>query len=318
MPRKLASPSVSVDQAIKELLQLHPDDTLAFLLPEVPAQRGAPTLWRFHNVHVRKKDLLRKGLVMDLNIEYHFQEGAPLLLVLVEHWSTARSVDLVRTAQYYLDLASRFPDHEIVPVALITEIDASPVPDGFSKMALGTEVIRFVTRVVQLSQTQAQDWVNARNLVASALLMAMGGTLSRPEKLRATIDYFLRHDENETRLLFPLISEVGKLNTEEHAMTIKYLTQLPKPLFMTMLEEQAIASGMAKGMAKGLERGLEQGLERGIEQGIEQGLAKGLQQGLEQGIQTSKRDDARKMREHGISWDVITDITGLKPEDLQS
>lgn len=93
-------------------------------------------------------------------------------------------------------------------------------------------------------------------------------------------------------------------------MTIKYLTQLPKPLFMTMLEEQAIASGMAKG----LERGLEQGLERGIEQG----LAKGLQQGLEQGIQTSKRDDARKMREHGISWDVITDITGLKPEDLQS
>lgn len=85
-------------------------------------------------------------------------------------------------------------------------------------------------------------------------------------------------------------------------MTIKYLTQLPKPLFMTMLEEQAIASGMAKG----------------LERGIEQGLAKGLQQGLEQGIQTSKRDDARKMREHGISWDVITDITGLKPEDLQS
>lgn len=247
---------------------------------------------------------------MDLNIEYHFQEGAPLLLVLVEHWSTTRSVDLVRTAQYYLDLASRFPDHEIVPVALITEIDTPPVPDGFRKMALGAEVIRFVTRVVQLSQTQAQDWVNARNLVASALLMAMGGTLSRSEKLRATIDYFLHHDENETRLLFPLISEVGRLNTEEHAMTIKYLTQLPKPLFMTMLEEQAIASGLAKGLEQGLEQGLVQGLERGLEQG--------MQQGMQQGFRASKLEDARKMQEHGISWDVITDITGLKPEDLQN
>ncbi len=266
-------------------------------------------MWRFHNVQVRKKDLLRKGLVMDLNIEYRFREGAPLLLVLVEHWSTSRSVDLVRTAQYYLDLASRFPDHEIVPVALITEIDADPVPDGFRKMALGVEVIRFSTRVVQLSQTQAQDWVDTRNLVAAALLMAMGGSMSRSQKLLATIDFFLRHDEGETRLLFPLISEVGgalslskgRLNEEEHAMTIKYLTQLPKPLFMTMLEEQATASGMAKGIAKGMEQGLE----------------KGIQQGLQQGIRASKLEDARKMREHGIGWEVITDVTGLKPEDLQ-
>ncbi|MEK7392975.1 MAG: hypothetical protein AAB214_10460, partial [Fibrobacterota bacterium] len=157
MPRKSALPRVSVDQAIKELLQLHPDDTLVFLLPDVVVTRGRPKDWKFHNVQVRKKDLLRKGLVMDLNIEYRFADGPPLLMVLVEHWSTSQSIDLVRTAQYYLDLVSRFPSHEIVPVAFVTEIEDHGIVDGFKRCALGSEVMSFTTRVVQLSKTQSQD-----------------------------------------------------------------------------------------------------------------------------------------------------------------
>lgn len=284
MPRKVPDPKVSVDQAVKELLQLHPDDTLAFLLPEVVSARGQPTNWRFHNVQVRKKDLTRKGLVMDLNIEYVFREGPPLLLVLVEHWSEARSIDLVRTAQYYLDLVARFQEHEIIPVALVTEIPDHTIADGFTRCALGREVLRFWTRIVQLSKTQSQDWAHARNLVASTLLMAMGGTLSRQERLVAVIDFFLRHDEDETRLLFPLLTQVGRFTDEEHAMTIKHLTRLPKPLFMTMMEEQA--------------------------------MSKGREAGLEQGIRASKLEDARKMLARGCDWDFITDITGITASDL--
>jgi hypothetical protein len=288
MPRKAPDPTISVDQAIKELLQIRPADTLAFLLPQVVAQRGPPCSWQFHNVQVRKKDLVRKGLVMDLNIEYRFPEGHPLLMVLVEHWSTARSVDLLRTAQYFLDLSGRFPHHEVVPVALVTEIDAAPIVDHIVRSALGREVLRFATYVVQLSQTQAQTWSRAGNLVAATLLTAMDGTLSRAQKLEATIHFFMNHDAEETKRLFPLISEVGKFTPEEHAMTYKYLSQLPKPLFMTMIEDHAKAEGMEKG----------------------------LEEGLEQGIRASKLEDARRMREHGIAWDVVTDITGLRPEDL--
>ena len=29
-------------------------------------------------------------------------------------------------------------------------------------------------------------------------------------------------------------------------------------------------------------------------------------------------EDARRMREHGIAWEVVTDITGVKPEDLEA
>jgi hypothetical protein len=289
MPRKPAAAPVSLDQAIKELLQLRPADTLDFLLPEVAQARGAPVSWQFHNVQVRKKDLSRKGLVMDLNVEYRFRDGAPLLLVLVEHWSTARSVDLLRTAQYFLDLASRFPEHEIVPIALVTEPDDRRVPESFVRLALGEEVLRFRTRVVQLSRTQADQWIHARNLVAVTLLMAMGGPPSRPDRLQATLEFLVHHDEDETRLLFPLFVQVGRLSDEEHAMTIKYLTKLPKPLFMEIMEAQANERGLATGMANGIAEGVKQ---KAIE-------------------------DARKMREHGISWDIVTDVTGVKPEDLQ-
>lgn len=294
MPRKVPEPAVSVDQAIKELLQIRPADTLAFLLPKVVAQRGPPCSWQFHNVQVRKKDLCRKGLVMDLNIEYRFPEGAPLLMVLVEHWSTARSVDLLRTAQYFLDLSGRFPGHEVVPVALVTEMDGPPIVDHIVRSALGKEVLRFSTWVVQLSQTQAQTWSSAGNLVAATLLTAMGGTLSRAQKLEATIHFFMNHDAEEIKLLFPLISEVGKFSHEEHAMTYKYLTQLPKPLFMTMLEDHAKAEVMKKSHEEGLEKG------------------------LEQGIRASKLEDARRMLARGCDWDFITDITGLRLEDLDA
>lgn len=313
MPRKSPAYGLSLDQAIKELLQLCPVDTLSFLLPEVPATRGDPLGWQFHNVQVRKKDLARKGLVMDLNMEFRFQDGPPLLLVLVEHWSSARSVDLLRTAQYFLDLSSRFPDHQIVPIALVTEPDSTPISDSFSRSALGQEFLRFTTRVVQLSSLDAARWADARNLVAATMLMAMGGALPRQDKLFATIRFFQLHpNEDETRLLFPLLSQLGKLNSEEHAMTIKYLTQLPKPLFMVMMEEQAISEGLAKGMAQGLEKGMEEGMERGMEKGMK----KGMEKGLALGHREKALEDARKMREHGISWHIITDVTGIHPQEL--
>ncbi len=257
MPRKPSDLQVSIDQSIKELLQLHPDDTLAFLLPDVVQTRGKPISWQCHNIQVRKKDLTRKGMVMDLNIEYTFAQGQPLLLVLVEHWSTARSIDLVRTAQYYLDLTGRFPSMEVVPVALITEIEDAPL-----------------VRAIHESPLQGGG------------LMAMAGRLPRAKRLSAQLEFFVHYDEEETRLLFPLFTQVGKFTVEEHAMTIKYLTQLPKPLFMTMLEEQSEARGM----------------ERGIERGA----------------RASKLEAAAKMREHGISWEIVTSSTGIKPEDLEA
>ncbi|QQS06487.1 MAG: hypothetical protein IPK50_06200 [Fibrobacterota bacterium] len=49
-----------------------------------------------------------------------------------------------------------------------------------------------------------------------------------------------------------------------------------------------------------------------------EGKAEGLNEGELKGKRTQALADARKMREHGISWEIITDVTGIGPEDLEA
>lgn len=58
--------------------------------------------------------------------------------------------------------------------------------------------------------------------------------------------------------------------------------------------------------------------QEGIAEGYERGIEQGLEQGLEQGAHLAKLQNARKLVEHGVSWTIITDTTGIKPEDLET
>jgi predicted transposase/invertase (TIGR01784 family) len=60
----------------------------------------------------------------------------------------------------------------------------------------------------------------------------------------------------------------------------------------------------------------EQILERGMKKGLEQGREEGLEQGLEKGLRQKALEDARKMLAKGCDWAFITEITGIRPEDL--
>jgi predicted transposase/invertase (TIGR01784 family) len=44
----------------------------------------------------------------------------------------------------------------------------------------------------------------------------------------------------------------------------------------------------------------------------------GLEEGIAAGIQAKALEDARKLVEHGVSWEIITSATGIKPEDLEA
>lgn len=290
MPR---SPRLSIDQGIKELLQLRPRDAFAFLLPDIHADRGDPASWEVLSTQVRKKDLRSKGFTMDLSIRYEFRTGIPVLLVLVEHWSTARSMDIVRTAHYYLDLLGRFPDCEVMPVALITELEIRNVASSLVGSGGGEDFLRFHTRVVQLASEDCERWSNVGNLVAATQLVAMGGILDRTQKFLLAMESFRREaTDDEVQLLFPLVMELGRFTEVEEETAMSYLATAPKPRILVKMEQRAIEQGLAKGMEQG------------------------LQQGLDQGVRQKALEDARRMVGHGISWAIITDVTGIRPEDL--
>lgn len=278
MPRK---PRLSIDQGIKELLQLRPRDTFAFLLADAQASRGDPLRWEFPTTQVRKKDLRGKGYVMDLCIRYEFAEGPSILLVLVEHWSQARSIDLIRTAHYYLDLMERYPGEEIIPVALVTELEPHTVLDAVAGGGNGEVFLHFRTRVVQLAVEPARRWAATRNLVALTMLLAMQDAWHDVKDLLAAADAFQEGaSDEELPLLYPLFVAVGKLDEEEEETIMSYLATMPKTKAQLKVEEKARAEG------------------------------------IEQGLRLKALEDAHKMLEHGCDWSFVTAITGLKPEDL--
>ncbi len=50
----------------------------------------------------------------------------------------------------------------------------------------------------------------------------------------------------------------------------------------------------------------------------EQILLRGEARGIEKGKKDKALEDARKLVEHGVSWEIITSATGVKPEDLEA
>lgn len=75
------------------------------------------------------------------------------------------------------------------------------------------------------------------------------------------------------------------------------------------MKEQALKEGLEEGLAKGLEEGIAKGIEQGIEQGIEIGVNKGKKE--------NSYDIARKMKQKGLSVDMIAECTGLSNSEIE-
>ena len=56
----------------------------------------------------------------------------------------------------------------------------------------------------------------------------------------------------------------------------------------------------------------------GHAKGLAEGLAKGREEGLAQGLAEEKRNNARKMKELGIDANIISQVTGLSPEEINA
>lgn len=270
-----------MDQSIKDLLTRYPVDTWRFLLPDLARKFGNPVRWEVLRSETRKHDLRRKGYVMDLPIRYTFHSGKQVVaVVLIEHWATAKSVNLHRTAHYVLDLMEREHGTPVVPVALVTDLEPGEIPDRLQLADLGggDPVLTFRHRVQVVAHEDLSTWRSKSNVVATVLALAMDGKLSKAEKAWvAFLDLEKLVDADEVMRLSPLVFRVGKLDEEDREVIMATKSTLPEPKLFKLLRAQGEAVGKAE----------------------------------------SKREDARKLLEHGISWDIITDVTGIRPADLK-
>ena len=280
--RGAATSDLSVDQAIKDLISDFPVDTWRFLLPDLAEKYGDPISWEILRSETRKTDYRKKGFVMDVPISYTFEGGESVtMVVLFEHWSTSKSVDILRTARYVLDLMVRFPGHHIIPVAVVTDSEPGPVPERVQlDHPMGSEpVLTFCHRVHKTAEEDLWKWRGKANVIAGGLFTLLKGELSKTEKAALGMDCLEKAGlsvEDEAKIS-TLMFRVGKLTEEEEREVMATRIKLPEAKIFTELR--------AEGKAEGKHA---------------------------QALET-----ARNLLEHGISWDIITDATGLKPADLK-
>ena len=281
------SPPFSHDQAVKNLLKAYPEEALEFLAEDVITAHGRPVQVEFLDPAVAKDDVAEPGpgMAMDLAIRYVFADGRGVLFVLVEHWSSANKLELLRTARYYLDLCRRFLSDEILPIALVDDDRVCELTDTVQRGALGDTFLSFRTRIVQVPALDLDRFRLTRNRVALSFLPNMRGDLDAVERvLHVTMAFQLQDDSEGLRKFFAFWVVEGRLQVAQQVDLNRRLKEMGMPEI--------------------------------IEWWLEEGHAKGRLEGLEEGIRASKREDARKMLAEGFGWDVITRITGLKPEDL--
>ena len=63
---------------------------------------------------------------------------------------------------------------------------------------------------------------------------------------------------------------------------------------------------------------LETAIDEAREEGLEQGLEQGLEKGLEQGRNEERLQLIRKMVSRGMSPDLISEMTGLSIEEIET
>jgi hypothetical protein len=256
--------------------------------------RGRPSSVEVVDATVAKDDVAEPGpgQAMDLALRFEYPEGPGLLVVLVEHWSSASKLDLLRTARYYLDLCRRFPQDEILPIALVDDDKPFNLENTVLRGAYGHPYLIFETRLVQIPALEMEAYRTTSNRVALSFLPNMRGSQGVESVLDVTFAFLQAGDPEGVRLLFAFWVVEGRLNSMQQDELNQRLKERDMPEIIDWWREEGIEIGKAVG------------------------LAEGKAEGLAEGIRRKALEDARKLREHGVSWEIITSATGIHQEEI--
>lgn len=303
----MSSSPFSHDQAVKNLIKDYPEEALEFLAEDVVQTLGRPVEVEFLDTGVAKEDVAQPGpgQSMDMAIRYRFRDGSRAILLLVEHWSDAGKLDLLRTATYYLDLVKRFPDEVVLPVALVDDDRPRQLTDTASREAFGILHFLFHTRIIQIPTLDLERFRHTANRVALSFTPNMAGPFDRADRvMQVAIGFRDQGDLAGFRKFFAFWVVEGRLQLEDQREVKQRLKEMDMPEIMEWFREEGIALGKQEGVALGKAEGK-----------IE-GKLEGKLEGKMEGIREKALEDARKMREHGIDWAIVTDVTGIFPKDL--
>ena len=248
----MANPDdISEDRGFKALFTAYPLEAFAVFLPEALAERGQPCTVELLQQESAMPELDEPSRFLDVALMARWPDGGRAVILLVEHWSQARKVDLRRVLWYVADLALRHPGAAVFPVVLVTDPGAGAVPDRWDMAVAGITTVALRVRVIRIRTTDLPRLRSLQNRVAAVLtVLAMTDAV---EAVLAAMEQMIRSpgplDDLERFLPF--------------AMTLARMPQADVPRFqrrlqesgminvITELKKEALARVLAEGRAEG-------------------------------------------------------------------
>lgn len=132
--------------------------------------------------------------------------------------------------------------------------------------------------------------------------------------------YYLNTGEIPATATAPGLEEVRerlKLDTMSKAELEAYYRHLDNVVILRDNIYTEREEGRLEGRLEGREEGRLEGREEGRAEGILEGKEEGLKEGLEKGRRAEKEENARKLKQLGMTADVIAQVVGLPQEDIE-
>ena len=99
---------------------------------------------------------------------------------------------------------------------------------------------------------------------------------------------------------------------------IRLMSMLEEKSALATAREKGNKEGWKQGIKEGKKKGMEEGKKQGIEEGKKQGMEEGKRQGISQGEKNKAIEIAKKMKQQGIEYRIIQEVTDLDEEEIKN
>ena len=251
------------DRGLKDFFCLYPLATIQALAPDLLATWGRPASAMAIQQEHPLPDLADPSRFHDLALLASWGPGQARRIVLIEHWSKARDVDLDRVLWYYAALRIKHTQVDVVPIVLVTERTRRAASRAADQRGRARPHPRLPGP--RRPAPPARDAPRLRQLRhnrVAALFLAVALPLGSVERGLAAMRamHRARGPIDHLRRFLPLVEKLARMNDTEQARFRQRLREdRAMRTFLDDIKDEGIAIGKAKGRAEGKAQGKAQG-----------------------------------------------------------
>jgi hypothetical protein len=247
------------DRGFKALFTAHPLETIEIFAPELLTQRGQPASIEAIAQESALPELNAPARFHDCALLITWPDGLRQVVVLIEHWSDPRKIELRRVLWYVAALALQHPDADVLPLVFVTGPPAGRIPARLSMRAGGRTVLTLHVRIVHITAADLPRLRRLQNSVAA--LLSVLALRDAVEAVEAVISYVAHMHRapgwvDDLERFLPFAMKLARMRDVDVPRFRSRLTETGMVNIIAEMRKEARDAALAEGKAEGKAEGL--------------------------------------------------------------